>query len=38
MRRDVRDLFPVDPHLPAVTERLEVVLASSQHRPSVRSH
>jgi hypothetical protein len=31
MRRDVRDLFPVDPHLPAVAERLEVVLASSQH-------
>ena len=31
MRRDVRDLLPVDPHLPAVAERLEVVLAGSQH-------
>jgi hypothetical protein len=31
MRGHVLDLFTVDPHLPAVAERLDVILASSQH-------
>ena len=31
VRGDVRDLLAVDPHLPAVAERLDVVLAGSQH-------
>ena len=30
-RAQLLDPFPVDPHLPAVAERLEIVLASSQH-------
>ena len=31
VRGDVPDLLAVDPHLPAVAERLDVVLAGSQH-------
>src|SRR6185437_13032953 len=31
VRRDVPYLLAIDPHLPAVAERLDVVLAGSQH-------